>query len=91
MEINDGNNYFVFQSTFMEDKKMEAPIDTLKEIRSMMERSARFLSLSGWSGIWAGCIALIGAGIAHSYLKSFNMVEYYTSRDRDYFSYQITL
>lgn len=56
----------------MEDNKMEAPIDTLKEIRSIMERSARFLSLSGWSGIWAGSVALIGAGIAYSLLKQFN-------------------
>jgi len=53
-------------------EQMEAPLDTLKEIRSMMERSARFLSLSGWSGIWAGSVALVGAGLAYSLLKDFN-------------------
>jgi hypothetical protein len=36
----------------------------LSEIRSMMERSTKVLSLSGLSGISAGLIALLGAGFA---------------------------
>jgi hypothetical protein len=36
----------------------------LAEIRSMMERSTKFLSLSGWAGIMAGIYALAGAFIA---------------------------
>ena len=40
------------------------PLETLKDIRSMMERSSRFISLSGWSGISAGCCALVGAWLA---------------------------
>ncbi|RYE38258.1 MAG: hypothetical protein EOP48_27380 [Sphingobacteriales bacterium] len=39
-------------------------LETLVEIRSIMERSTRFLSLSGWSGVWAGVTALAGAGVA---------------------------
>lgn len=39
----------------------------LSEIRSMMERSSRFLSLSGLSGILAGVYALVGAYIAYSF------------------------
>jgi hypothetical protein len=39
-------------------------INDLTEIRSMMERSTRFLSLTGWSGIMAGIYALAGALIA---------------------------
>lgn len=39
-------------------------IRDLAEIRSMMERSSKFLSLSGWAGIMAGTIALAGALIA---------------------------
>jgi hypothetical protein len=35
----------------------------LAEIKAMMERSTRFLSLSGLSGILAGIYALIGAGM----------------------------
>ncbi len=40
-------------------------LDTLKDIRNMMERSSRFISLSGWSGVSAGICALIGAFLAH--------------------------
>lgn len=39
----------------------------IAEIRSMMERSTKFLSLSGWSGIMAGLYALSGAYIAHTF------------------------
>jgi hypothetical protein len=40
----------------------------LSEIRNLMERSSKFLSLSGLSGISAGLIALLGAGTAFLYL-----------------------
>lgn len=39
-------------------------IRDIAEIRSMMERSSKFMSLSGWAGILAGTYALIGAYIA---------------------------
>lgn len=42
-------------------------LQTLTEIRSLMERSSKFLSLSGLSGIAAGIVALIGATIAYLY------------------------
>ena len=45
--------------------------DDLKAIRSMMEQSSRFISLSGWSGIMAGIYALIAAGIARYLLNDF--------------------
>ena len=38
----------------------------LTEIRSMMERSSRFLSLSGLAGVMAGIYALAGAYIAYN-------------------------
>lgn len=37
----------------------------ISEIKQMMERSSRFISLSGLSGILAGTYALIGAGLAY--------------------------
>lgn len=37
------------------------------EIRSLMERSSRFLSLSGLSGVFAGIFALAGATAAYVY------------------------
>ena len=40
---------------------MNEHLENLKEIRTMMERSSKFLSLSGLSGISAGICALIGA------------------------------
>ncbi len=40
-------------------------IQDITEIRSMMERSSKFLSLSGWAGILAGIYALAGALIAY--------------------------
>ena len=43
-------------------------LEALHEIRSMMERSSRFISLSGWSGVGAGVVALAGAAVAFWYL-----------------------
>lgn len=45
-------------------KEEQDYIRNLAEIRSMMERSSKFLSLSGWAGIMAGIYALAGAVIA---------------------------
>jgi len=41
----------------------------LLSIRKMMERSAKFISLSGLSGILAGIYALIGYGVAYAVLE----------------------
>lgn len=41
----------------------------IAEIRSMMERSSKFLSLSGLAGVMAGMYALAGAWIAYSYFS----------------------
>jgi hypothetical protein len=43
----------------------EKYIEDLKEIKDIMNRSSRFISLSGLSGISAGIFALIGAYIAY--------------------------
>lgn len=48
----------------MANDQQDNSAETLQQIRYMMERSTRFLSLSGWSGIWAGVVALAGASIA---------------------------
>ena len=45
----------------------EDHLQTLTDIRSLMERSAKFLSLSGLSGVSAGLVALIGAGVAYAH------------------------
>lgn len=46
-------------------KEKKDYIQDISEIRSMMERSSRFLSLSGLSGVMAGIYALAGAFIAY--------------------------
>jgi hypothetical protein len=51
-------------------KEQTEPLETLTEIRSMMERSTRFISLNGLSGVFAGIFALIGALAAYIYLGS---------------------
>lgn len=58
-----------FKVLFMNTNDKEHSIEELKHIRKVMDRSARFLSLSGWSGVWAGVVALAGAAAAHKILK----------------------
>ncbi len=45
-------------------------LQDIAEIRQMMERSSRFISLSGWSGISAGVFALIGVFVARLLIRS---------------------
>ncbi|TLV01054.1 hypothetical protein [Dyadobacter luticola] len=45
-------------------------LHTLNEIRNLMERSSKFLSLSGLSGVFAGIFALIGAAAAYIRFKA---------------------
>ena len=47
----------------MEDHKEH--LKNLSDIRSMMERSSRFISLSGLSGVFAGIYALVAAYLAY--------------------------
>ncbi len=42
------------------------PLEDLKEIRNIMERSSRFISLSGLSGIFVGIFALLGLWFFYS-------------------------
>ena len=50
-------------------KEQQDYIKDLAEIRSMMERSSKFISLSGFSGVLAGVYALAGAYIAYYVLE----------------------
>jgi len=51
----------------MENKDIYEDISSIK---NMMERSTRFISLSGLSGVMAGIYALAGAGIAYSLIPT---------------------
>ncbi len=52
----------------MKDKNQY--LESLNEIRSIMERSSKFMSLSGLSGIAAGITAIISGAIAYLYMGS---------------------
>lgn len=43
----------------------EKYLEDLKDIKSIMERSSRFISLSGLSGVMTGLFALVGAYLAY--------------------------
>lgn len=59
--------------------KQNEHLANLSEIRSLMERSSRFISLSGLSGVAAGVFAILGAAAAYYYLgtHSFKSDAYY--------------
>lgn len=46
-------------------------LDSLRDIKTLMDKSSRFISLSGWSGVAAGVCALIASIIAHQKLKQY--------------------
>ena len=76
----------MYQSAFMNTNENDVSVETLQHIRSIMERSSRFISLSGWSGIWAGATALVGSFIAYGWLDGIG----YTSRTYTYSETNIT-
>lgn len=53
------------------------PLESLTEIRALMERSSKFISLSGLSGVFAGIFALIGiAAVAYRFRLPFTLEGY---------------
>ena len=53
----------------MQDENQQ--LQTLEDIKQMMTRSSRFISLSGWSGVAAGVCALIGAWLAYGQISRY--------------------
>src|SRR5688572_14075444 len=49
------------------------PIQALNDIKQIMDRSSRFVSLSGWSGIAAGICALVAAWIANQLFDKYSV------------------
>ncbi len=72
------NYNFVSQSAFNMTTENTQHLEAIQDIRNMMKKSTRFLSLSGLSGVFAGIFALLGGTIAHLYLESI-----YSSISRD--------
>lgn len=51
-------------------------LEDITEIKNIMNRSSRFISLSGLSGVLAGIYALIGAALAYTRLKMMSSANY---------------
>ncbi len=81
--------YKVLLSNIKEMK--EKYLDDLQEIRSIMERSTRFLSFSGKAGIAAGLFALIGAYVAYQQIYSSDTIIYDSLESRTYTSHVFRL
>ncbi|TDG36575.1 hypothetical protein EZJ43_08660 [Pedobacter changchengzhani] len=81
---------FEIQSTFKMDNQ-EEQLNTLKDIRQMMDRSSRFISLSGLSGVFAGAIALMGAYFAYEEINKFIEKRGYSSGYQGVFDIQYNL
>ncbi len=61
----------------------EKYINDIKEIKYLMQKSSKFLSLSGFSGIMAGIYALIGSYWAYQLLKNTKVyIKSYTSENQ---------
>lgn len=68
----------------MTQPQHQESLDALKDIRTLMERSSRFISLSGLSGVSAGIFALLGAALAAWYLGRFGQEELSYEHFRDF-------
>lgn len=85
-------NYILLcNSKYFLMENIKEPIGQLNEIRNLMERSSRFMSLSGLSGVAAGIFAIAGAGIAFFYLdfdeRYFDINRYFTEMSYHKFSH----
>ncbi len=68
------------------DIRETGSLQDVKDIRKLMERSSRFISLSGLSGVAAGIVAIIGAAVARwvifkKYYVDYDERGYFTSSD----------
>lgn len=62
-------------------------LEALQDIRQMMNRSVRFLSLSGLSGVFAGIYAIIAGSVALHRIGGSLQYSSYTLSDTMYFLY----
>jgi hypothetical protein len=72
---NCNEKYFTlhFKVLFMDNGN--EPIQALEDIKKMMDRGSRFVSLSGWSGIAAGICALLAAWLAGRKFNQYGITE----------------
>jgi hypothetical protein len=73
--------------------QQEQSLESIKDIKRMMEHSSRFISLSGMSGISAGVCALVGAWLAYPYVFGYRgAINYDVAMEHVYYNdYRIML
>ena len=73
---------FEYQSTFMDQKDL---INQIGQIRSLMEKSSKFMSISGLSGVLIGSYAIVGVFVAYMLVygvdSEFGYRDHYVNRD----------
>jgi hypothetical protein len=62
---------------------VDSGLRDIAEIRSIMERSTKFISLSGFAGIGAGLVALVGAWVAWKLLTADSVTLDYAATSAD--------
>ena len=84
-----------FKVLFMSEQNQTTErLQEVKDIRRLMERSSRFISLSGLSGVAAGVFALAGAAIARyiifkNYYTEYNDRGFFASNDFSSLKWQL--
>lgn len=71
MFLKFGNSLITLQYKVLFMTDQNSHLEALQDIRQMMQRSSRFLSLSGLSGIAAGLWALVGAYFAYRWMGDY--------------------
>lgn len=71
------------------DENVKTSLEALSDIKHLMERSSRFISLSGLSGVFAGVYALFGAYAAFVYMNSSDIRsnDVYSTKTADFTGY----
>lgn len=64
----DQKNHLLCISKYFMSRLPNHPLEQLQDIHRMMERTSKFIGLSGLSGVGAGLFALAGAAMAQWYL-----------------------
>jgi hypothetical protein len=59
----------IYKVLFMQEQNQS--LQTLEDIKQLMTKSSRFISLSGWSGIAAGTCALVAAWVARQKINTY--------------------
>jgi hypothetical protein len=70
--MDEGNSFTLYFKVLFMKEETSSSQQALQDIRQMMERSSRFISLSGLSGIAAGICALAGAWIGGQIIRNYD-------------------